>query len=275
MTKPLNIIVVAAHPDEPEIYAGGTAALYAELGHRVKFLSLTNGDCGHFELKGKELVERRNREAHEAARRLGVVEYSILDVQDGRLTQDYAIREEVIRQIRRWEADIVITFHPDGPGHVDNRGAGKLVRDAADFFAMVPNAVPDVPHMTKTPVILLMPDYAKKNSYRPDIVVDTGPVIEKKLLGCDAHASQFYEFAPWQRGFLDQVPEGWEERRSYILKGWSEFLDASAEMLPVLEATYGAEKAQQIRYAEPFEIADFGRIPSESERKTLFPMLYA
>lgn len=273
MTTTLQIIVIAAHPDEAEIYAGGTAALFAEMGHHVKFVSLTNGDCGHFRMSGRELVEKRTQEAYEAARRLGVLEYTVLDVPDGQLSTSHEMRAEVIRQIRGWKADIVITFHPEGPGHVDNRNAGRIVRDAADFIALVPNAVPEVPSLMKSPIFLLMPDYAKRGTYQPDLVIDIETVIEKKLLGCDAHVSQFYEFAPWQRGFLEQVPESWEERRNFLLKNWSTFLEASPEMIPALAEAYGEDKAARARYAEPFEIADYGRRPSLDEKKTLFPML--
>ncbi|RJX39630.1 PIG-L family deacetylase [Paenibacillus pinisoli] len=273
MTKTLNIIVIAAHPDEAEIYAGGTSALFAELGHRVKFVSLTNGDCGHYSLSGQELVDRRTEEAHEAAKRLGVLEYSILNISDGRLSNHYEVREEVIRQIRNWRADIVITFHPDGPGHVDNRNAGKIVSDAADFIAKVPNAVPDAPSLDQSPLFLLMPDYGKRASYSPDIVVDIGATIEKKLLSCDAHASQFYEFAPWQRNLLSEVPSTWEERREYILRYWSSFINVSSEMLPALDRLYGNGKSASTVYAEPFEIADYGRRPADDELKLLFPML--
>lgn len=268
-----NIIVIAAHPDEAEIYAGGTSALFAEMGHRVKFVSLTNGDCGHYSLSGQELVDRRTLEAHEAAKRLGVLDYSILDISDGRLTNSYEVREEVIRQIRNWKADIVITFHPEGAGHVDNRNAGRIVRDAADFIAKVPNSVPDAPSLEQSPLFLLMPDYGKRASYSPDLVVDIGSVIEKKLLGCDAHASQFYEFAPWQRNLLDQVPQTWEARRAYILQYWNSFIEVSSEMLPALDRLYVQGKSERTLYAEPFEIADYGRRPSDSELKQLFPML--
>lgn len=271
--KPQNIIVITAHPDEAEIYAGGTSALFAEKGHRVKFVSLTNGACGHYLQSGQELIDRRTMEAHEAAKRLGVLEYSILDIPDGRLTNSYEVREEVIRQIRNWKADIVITFHPEGKGHVDNRNAGRIVRDAADFIAKVPNCVPDAPSLDQSPLFLLMPDYGKRASYSPDLVIDIGSVIEKKLLGCDAHASQFYEFAPWQRNLLDQVPLTWEARRAYILEHWSSFIEVSPEMLPILDRLYGQGWSEKTKYAEPFEIADYGRRPSESELLQLFPML--
>lgn len=273
MPNILNVIVIAAHPDEPEIYAGAISAAYAEMGHRVKFVTLTDGCCGHHEMSGQQLVERRIQEAHEAAKRLGVLEYVVLPIPDGELMPTPEVRKEVIRQIRGWEADIVITFHPDGPGHVDNRNVGKVVRDAADFVANVPNAVPEVPSLMKSPIFLLMPDYAARATYQPDIVIDAGGVIEKKLLACDAHASQFYEFAPWQGGFLDAVPNTWEEKREFILKYWDRFLSVSDEMVPLLARQYGKDLAASVQYAEPFEIADYGRRPNEAEMEILFPML--
>ncbi|MCT1399398.1 PIG-L family deacetylase [Paenibacillus sp. p3-SID867] len=275
MSKILNVIVIAAHPDEPEIYAGAISAAYSEMGHRVKFVTLTDGCCGHHEMSGQKLVERRIQEAHEAAKRLGVLEYVVLPIPDGELMPTLEVRKEVIRLIRGWEADIVITFHPDGPGHVDNRNVGKVVRDAADFVANVPNAVPEVPSLKKSPIFLLMPDYAARATYQPDIVIDAGGVIEKKLLACDAHASQFYEFAPWQGGFLDAAPDTWEERREFILKYWDRFLSVSDEMLPSLAKKYGQDLAASVQYAEAFEIADYSRRPNEAEMEILFPMLTA
>lgn len=239
----------------------------------MKFVTLTDGCCGHHEMSGQQLVERRIQEAHEAAKRLGVLEYVVLPIPDGELMPTLEVRKEVIRLIRGWEAEIVITFHPDGPGHVDNRNVGKVVRDAADFVANVPNAVPEVPSLKKSPIFLLMPDYAARATYQPDIVIDAGGVIEKKLLACDAHASQFYEFAPWQGGFLDAVPDTWEEKREFILKHWDRFLSVSDEMLPSLAKQYGQDLAASLQYAEPFEIADYGRRPNEAEMEILFPML--
>lgn len=224
-------------------------------------------------LSGQELVDRRAEEAHEAAKRLGVLEYSILNIPDGRLSTDYETREEVIRQIRNWNSDIVVTFHPEGPGHIDNRNAGRIVRDAADFVAKVPNAVPDAVSLDQSPLFLLMPDYGKRTNYSPDIIIDIGQTIEKKLLGCDAHSSQFYEFAPWQRNLLSEVPSVWEERREYILKYWGSFINISSEMIPTLDRLYGEGKGTATRFAEPFEIADYSRRPTDDELRVLFPMI--
>ncbi|CAH0122749.1 MULTISPECIES: PIG-L deacetylase family protein [unclassified Paenibacillus] len=273
MKREIRVIVIGAHPDEPDIYAGGTAAFFAEMGHKVKFLSLTDGCCGHYSQHGPELVRRRMAEAQEAAHRLGIEEYEVLDTPDGQLLPDIRVRHQVIRRIREWQADIVVAFHPDGGNHADNRYAGKVVSDAASFVALTPNAVPDVPCLKKSPLFLLMPDYSMKHRYKPDLVIDVERVVEKKLLACDAHASQFYEFTPWQAGFLDEVPSSWEDKKRFLLRYWGEFMYASGEMMPGLEKWYGKERAAAVKYAEPFEIAPYSRRPDDEEIRALFPML--
>ncbi|MCY9662285.1 PIG-L family deacetylase [Paenibacillus chondroitinus] len=270
MKQEIRVIVIGAHPDEPDIYAGGTAALFAALGHKVKFLSLTDGCGGHYELPGPELVTRRKKEADEAAKRLGIVEYEVLSTHDGELFPDVTTRNEVIRHIRRWQADVVITFHPAGGTHPDNRYAGHVVSDAVPFSALK-NAVIDVPALERTPVVLLMPDYSMKDRYQADVVIDIEAVLEKKLLACDAHASQFYEFSGKNED--REVPQTWEEKREYLLKYWAPFFYVSDEMRAGLEKWYGAERAAKITYAEPFEIANYGRKVDDEELKKWFPML--
>lgn len=179
----------------------------------------------------------------------------------------------MIRQIRMWEADIVITFHPEGVTHSDNRYVGEIVRDAAPFVAKVPNVIPEVPSLSTIPIFLLMPDFSKRDDYNADIVVDFNQVLEKKLLACDSHVSQFYEFIPWGKGVLDQVPTEWRDKRKYLLEGWGEFFERSDKMNKNLIKWYGEEKSSQIKYAEPFEIAKYGRQPDDQEIHILFPML--
>ncbi|RJE90591.1 PIG-L family deacetylase [Paenibacillus sp. 1011MAR3C5] len=270
MNEVLNIMVIGAHPDEPDIYAGGTAALFVSLGHRVKFLSLTDGCCGHQTMDRAALVQRRKREAELAKERLGLVEYEVLDTHDGELLPTIELRQEVIRQIRRFQADVVISFHPEGGRHPDNRYAGHIVGDAAPFVR-VPLTVQDTPIPMKEPIYLLMPDYSMKERYSADLVVDIGEAVEQKLLACDAHATQFYEFSSW--GQDHPVPEDWEGKKQFLLAGWASFFDVSEEMLPALEQGYGKERASRVRYAEPFEFAPYASRPSEEQLQRLFPML--
>ena len=105
----LRILAIGAHPDDCDIKMGGTAALFAQMGHVVKFLSITNGDAGHHEMGGGPLARRRYLETQESLKRLGIEEYQVLDNHDGELTPSLEIRRQIIRVIREWKADVVIT----------------------------------------------------------------------------------------------------------------------------------------------------------------------
>ncbi|WP_336799759.1 PIG-L deacetylase family protein [Kaistia sp. MMO-174] len=259
MTYPLKVIVVKAHPDEAELYAGGTCARLADKGAAIKFLSLTNGDAGHYEMARKPLKRRRAREAYAAARHLGVLDYEILDIHDGELMADIAVRTAIIASVRRWQADLVITFHDEQPGHIDNRMAGRAVRDASGFFTNG-NVVPAYPPLAVAPVCLKMTDYGAFATHQHEVVVDVDASIERKLRACAEHATQFFEFAPFERDFSDKVPasEDWAVRREFILTHWHEFMSADVMREEIL-AKYGPEHGSRVAHAESFQLADYGR----------------
>src|ERR1700746_1836745 len=108
----IRVIAFGAHPDDCDIRSAGTAALWASMGHAVKFVSVTNGDVGHQTLHGVPLAQRRAGEAKESARRLGI-EYQVLNNHDGELLPTLDVRKEIIRQIRRWNADVVLAPRPN------------------------------------------------------------------------------------------------------------------------------------------------------------------
>ncbi len=273
--KQIRVIVFVAHPDEAEEYVGGTAALFTEMGHAVKFVSLTNGDAGHFRENRVDLAKRRLAEAQKAGEILGV-EYDVLDNHDGELMATLQVRRQVIRKTREWKADVVMAFLPAVGSHADNRTAGDVVRDAAAFIAFTPNIVPDTPPLMKSPLFLLVPDYSTKQSYRADLAIAVDQTVEKKLQAIAAHESQVYEFGPWHRGVLDQVPEGKAEREEFLWTQQRFYFDPvkdRPEMLGALEKWYGPGQAKGIEYAEAFEIANYGRYPSDDEIRELFPML--
>ena len=141
--KKLNIIAIGAHPDDCDFKFGGTAALFAKMGHNVKFLSLTNGDAGHQSEGGGALGNRRRQEAINAGKALGIAEYQTLDNHDGELLPSLQVRHQVIRAIRKWNADIVLGHRPNDY-HPDHRNAGKVVVDAS-YMVIVPNVCPDTP----------------------------------------------------------------------------------------------------------------------------------
>ncbi len=125
----LRIIVFGAHPDDCELKAAGTAALWAAQGHHVKFVSVTNGDIGHAEMAGGELAQRRTAEVREAAKVLGI-ETEVLDIHDGELLPTLENRRQFVRLIREWKADIVMGHRPNDY-HPDHRYVGGLMQDAA------------------------------------------------------------------------------------------------------------------------------------------------
>jgi LmbE family N-acetylglucosaminyl deacetylase len=266
---PINVIVFGAHPDDCDIDAGGTAVLFAKMGHNVKFVSLTNGDAGHHEKGGGALAKIRIAEAKEAGRRFGV-EYEVLDNHDGELMPTLENRLKVIRRIREWNADIVIAPRPNDY-HPDHRYTGILLQDAA-YMVIVPNVAPEVPPLKKNPVFLYSADgFQKPNPFAPDIAVRIDDVIDQKIYAMSAHESQFFEWLPWTMGVLDQVPTGEKERLEWLGKTWGSYMDNKA-VKDQLKNWYG-DKAASVKYAEGFEICEYGKQPSEEEIKQLFPML--
>ncbi len=267
---PLRVIAIFAHPDDADSKMGGTAAMMAAAGHEVKFLSLTNGDAGHHEKGGGALAKIRRAEAQEAARRLGLMEYEVFDNHDAELLPDLHIRMDVIRAIRDWNADVVLGLRPNDY-HPDHRNAGKLVIDAS-YMVIVPNVAPDTEPVANNPVFLYMQDgFSKPNPFSHDIVVGIDEVIDVKVAGLDAHTSQMYEWLPWTGGRLDDVPEDPDERLEWLKNRWLN-REMSAEQRAGLEKWYGS-KASQFKYAESFEIAEYGRYPNEEEIRMIFPML--
>lgn len=267
--KPLKIMMIGAHPDDCDIKSGGTAALFAAMGHQVKFLSVTNGDAGHMEEGGGMLAKRRYDETQEVAKRLGI-SYDVLDNHDGELLPTLEIRLDVIRKIREWDADVVIS-HRSNDYHPDHRYTGILVQDAA-FMVGVPNIAADTPPLRKNPVFLYYQDnFQKPNPFEPDIAIDITSVIDKKIDGLDAHVSQFYEWLPWIANDPDIIPEGKEERKAWLKS--KRTMAPNPIVMKALEEWYGNEKASQIKFAEAFEICEYGTQPSKEEIKRLFPML--
>lgn len=267
----IKVIVIGAHPDDCELGAGGLAALYVTQGHAVKFVSLTNGDKGHQDMGGGPLARRRYEEAMEAGKRLGV-SYEILDIHDGELLPTLENRLEVIRLIREWNADIVISHRPNDY-HPDHRNAAILVQDAS-YMVIVPNMLSSVPPLRKNPVFLYMRDrFQRPNPHRPDIVVNIEPVFAKKLDAIDAHVSQFYEWLPWTSGRLDQVPSRPGERKKWLENWVTPRYAVTDEIGAALIKWYGTQKASGIKMAETFEVTEYGSQPNEAEIRRLFPML--
>jgi LmbE family N-acetylglucosaminyl deacetylase len=265
----IRVIAFGAHPDDCDIRAAGTAALFAKMGHAVKFVSVTNGDAGHQSMSGAVLAKRREAEAKESARRLGI-EYEVLHNHDGELLPTLEVRKEIIRQIRRWNADVVLAPRPNDY-HPDHRYTGVLVQDAA-YMVVVPAVTPEVPALRKNPVFLYYEDnFQRPNPFRPDIVVDIDSVIDKKTDALDSHVSQFYEWLPWVDGKLSEVPKDPAERKVWLQRTRNR--PPSPAVREALVKWYGPEKGNAAKFYEAFEICEYGARPDEARIRELFPML--
>ena len=265
----IRVIAFGAHPDDCDLQAAGTAAILAKMGHAVKFVSVTNGDAGHQTMRGAALAQRRLAEAKESARRLGI-QYDVLNNHDGKLLPTLDVREQIIREIREWNADVVLSPRPNDY-HPDHRYTGVLVQDAA-YMVVVPAIVPGVPPLRKNPVFLYYEDHFQRpNPFRPDIAVDIDDVIDQKIHALDAHVSQFYEWLPWVDGKLDEVPKNPAEREPWLKRARTH--DINPSVRASLVKWYGPEKGNAAKYYEAFEICEYGTQPSEARIRQLFPML--
>jgi LmbE family N-acetylglucosaminyl deacetylase len=267
----LRIICFGAHPDDCEIQAGGVAAMWAAKGHKVKLVSVTNGDIGHWREAGGPLAKRRTAEVERAAQILGTTA-QVLDNHDGELEPTLENRREITRLIREWNADLVLTPRPNDY-HPDHRYTAVLVQDAA-YMVTVPFFCPDVPALKKNPVFMYYPDrFQKPNPFQPDIAISIDPVIEKKLDALDALVSQFYEGgANGSADLLPSDPAKQQERKRQVRAGFDRRArDIANRFRTKLADFYGKETADKVQHAEAFEICEYGRQPSQQELKRLFP----
>ncbi len=269
----LRIICFGAHPDDAEYKSGGTAALWAKQGHHVKLVSVTNGDIGHWQMAGGELAKRRTAESAKVAERLGVTS-QVLDIHDGELLPTLENRRTIVRLIRDWNADVVIAHRP-WDYHPDHRYVGVLVQDAA-FMVTVPFFCPDTPPLKKNPVFLYSSDrFQKPYPFEADIAVAVDEVFEQKVDALMALESQTFEGGAL--GSAEQAAKAPpasspELRRAWLHERWVRRQGSEAKQhSAALVRWYGDEKAKEVKYAEAFEICEYGRQPNEAEIRELFP----
>lgn len=235
-------------------------------------VSLTNGDAGHHERPGAELAKRRRAEAAASGAVIGA-EYIVLDHHDGELLPTLENRFEIIRLIRGYEPDLVLTHRPNDY-HPDHRYTSQLVQDAA-YMVTVPAVVPGVKHLARNPVIAYLPDaFEKPYPFSPSVAVDVGPVIEQIIGMLDCHVSQFYEWLPYNAGVLDQVPAGAAQRRAMLGDYIRGRLRQHAERFRgLLIKQYGEAHGGRVEFAEAFEGCEYGLPLDAAARKRLFPFV--
>ncbi len=267
----LRIIAFGAHPDDCEIQVGGTAALWATAGHHVLFVSVTNGDIGHWREAGGPLAKRRKIEVDQAHEILGI-QGVVLDNHDGELEPTLENRRTLTRLIRQWNADIVLGHRPNDY-HPDHRYTGVLMQDAA-YMVTVPFFCPDVPSMTKNPVFLYYADrFEKPAPFEPDIVINVDSTMDKKLDALGVMISQFAEGgANGNASLYPDDPAKQAARRQQVRQSFSQRNQSIAARLnEELKKWYPGDAAANVKHAEAFEVCEYGGQPDQVELKRLFP----
>ncbi|MFQ3587926.1 MAG: PIG-L deacetylase family protein [Fimbriimonadaceae bacterium] len=273
-TDPLTILCIGAHPDDCEGSLGGTAVLWRARGDRVVFATVTDGSRGHFSsdyLRDPgSLIERRRQEALAAADPLGI-EYRFLGFRDGEVQVDSDSTAAVVRLIRSVGdrgvgPDLVVT-NRICDYHRDHRVTAQLVLDAA-YLLTVPFLCPETPALRRMPVFAYWSDeFTEAGAFRPDVVVPIDSVADLRRAMIVAHESQFLEWIPWNSppgSPFSQLPEEPEPRRR-----------AAAELM-MGEARRNAERLKSrlppgCRYAEAFQISEYGTFPDLDAVVRLFP----
>lgn len=270
VTDPPRLLCIGAHPDDCEIKSSGLAALWTANGGAVRFLALTDGSAGHQDIGGGELARSRRAEALAGAAAVGA-DSVVLDVQDGTLLPTLEHRNTVIRQIREFRPDVIAT-HRTNDYHPDHRYTGVLVQDSC-HMVMVPNVVPNVPVPPTAPVVILMSDrFTRPYEFQPDLVLDLTPVIDRKIAAVTSHERQMVEWLPWIKGYADRMPDDPAARREFIRRQAAAEPEAEADRFrAALVTRYGEQRGTQARYAEAFEVSEYGAPLTEDLAKSLFP----
>ena len=279
----MRVLMIGAHQDDNEFESGGLAAKLIKNGHTVQFLSMCNGCGGHHILGPKEISARRAKESAQVAELLGI-KYDIWDNDDCNIVADLATRKRTIRYIREFNPDVIIT-HRTVDYMPDHRATAQLVQDAS-YLLTVPNECPDAPAMRFMPVIMCTEDRFSNPKFRADLVVDIDNEVDIKLQIANLNVSQVYEWLPYTHG--QEVPEG-EAERFEFLKGMNVTKDTTDEEILAqtkrgyairyakpaalhrdkLIELYGEERGSKVRFAEAFEVSEYGSPMTEEIMKEL------
>lgn len=272
----MHVLFIGAHPDDADFSCGGTAALFARRGDRVKFVSVTNGDRGHYYPEyvadRAALAARRMEENRRAVEVFGG-EFESLGVHDGSVYVTEELTERMIRLIRAWGPegkgpDLVLVNRPNDY-HRDHRYTAQLVLDAT-FMLTVPPMCPDVRHLDRMPVFAYWFDRFREGGlFRPDVVVPVDDVLDVKVEITRRHVSQMYEWLPYNLGILDQVPED-PEARIRFARTWME--DRGRNVAEGCRELAPERVPANCRFAEAYQISEYGRQPTAEELARLFPV---
>lgn len=282
----MKILMIGAHQDDNEFRCGGLAYKYVQMGYDVRFLSMCNGCGGHHILTPAETTAARAKESAAVAKLLGITYDVWDDVNDCSLVADLETRRRLIRYIRNYNPDMIIAHRPNDY-HADHRASGQLVQDAS-YMLVVPHECADTPAMRKMPVILYNEDRFKYPPFEADIVVDITDALDIKLKIADINVSQVYEWLPyvenegeppadpaarfeWLKG-MNITEDTTDEEVMAAPRGYAvRYAKTAARFRKELIEKYGKERGSKVRFAEAYEVCEYGDPLTEELKAALFP----
>lgn len=257
MEKKMRVLSIGAHPDDADTSAGGLLMKLKNKGWEVRLLSVTDGSAGtyHKELGGKPLADMRRKEAAASGRIFGG-RYDVLDHPDGRLQVTLETREELIRYIRDFAPDLIITNRLNDY-HADHRATAQLVQDAS-FLLTVPCICPDAPYMEHMPVVLYWHDsFRKPYPFQADIVVPIDDTLETIVQAACCHECQYFDWLYWP-DYTERISWPREKQVAHLRDRFDRlFARFRREYDDVVRQKFG-DRADSIQHVEVYEISEYG-----------------
>jgi LmbE family N-acetylglucosaminyl deacetylase len=213
-TVPGSALAVYAHPDDPEISAGGTLAAWADAGAAVHVLITTRGDKGSSDpdSDGDALARLRIEETDAAGKVLGLAGHAHLDYSDGELPDDLLLREQIVRHVRELRPDVVLCPDPTAVffgdsyyNHRDHRVTGFATLDAIAPAAGNPHYFAQ--HLREGLAVHHVRAVYLSGTLEPNCWIDTTRTQDRKVEALFKHASQLVETGEWFREFLRDLAE--------------------------------------------------------------------
>ncbi len=246
--KKLTVVIVGAHPDDCEYAAGAVTAMYKQLGHRVVYITLTNGDAGHQSIKPDKLKEIRFEESRRVAKFFNI-EYEIMNVHDGCLEPNLENRFALIKLLRKYKPDLIIT-HPSNDYHPDHRYTSQLVADTA-YMLNVPSCVPSAEIVGKD-VVYCHINYKHDCDTNVTILVPADDYMDKKAMAFHLNTTQVYQWLPWTMGIDPvEIPQDEDGRLKFLRQHWDEPWSKAAN-------NYRGKLKSDVKFIEAFTACPFG-----------------
>lgn len=208
--SPAVVLAVYAHPDDPEVAAGGTLARWAAAGATVEVCICADGDKGSLDpkVKPQDLVDRRRQETRDSGWLLGVRRHHWLGFADGELDDGPELRARIVEVVRSVRPAVVVAPDPTAVffgstyvNHRDHRAVGWATIDAVAPAASNPHYFPDRGPAHRVDLLYL------SGTLEPDAWVDVSDTIDIKAAAIACHASQIGEAGEWLRGAVRRRAE--------------------------------------------------------------------